>query len=83
MAQELEKFGVSVRIEENTIVVYPAEFHAPTEVLNAHNDHRIVMALAVLLTVTGGIIDGAEAVNKSMPDFFEKLKLLGADIEQL
>ena len=83
MAQELEKFGVSVRIEDNTIVVYPAEFHPPCVELSGHNDHRIVMSLAVLLTKTGGIIDGAEAVSKSMPDFFEKLKQLGAEIEQI
>lgn len=83
MAQELKKFGVSVKVEEDTIVVYPACFHAPDDVLFGHNDHRIVMSLAVLLTKTGGIIDGAEAVKKSMPDFFEKLKQLGAEVEEL
>jgi 3-phosphoshikimate 1-carboxyvinyltransferase len=83
MAQELEKFGVSVRVEENTIVVYPAEFHPPQEILCGHNDHRIVMALAVLLTKTGGVIDGTEAVKKSMPDFFDKLKELGLDCEMI
>ena len=83
MAQELEKFGVSVRVEENTVVVYPAEFHQPQETLCGHNDHRIVMALAVLLTKTGGVIDGIEAVNKSMPDFFDKLKALGLDCEMI
>ena len=35
------------------------------------------MALAVLLTVTGGTIAGAEAVSKSFPDFFDKLQSLG------
>ena len=83
MATELKKFGVSVRIENDTIVVYPAQFHAPDEVLYGHNDHRIVMSLAILLTKTGGIIDGAEAVKKSMPDFFEKLKQLGAKVEEI
>ena len=83
MAQELKKFGVSVRIEEDTIVVYPAKFHAPSEVLCGHNDHRIVMALSILLTKTGGIIEGAEAVKKSMPDFFERIIQLGAKVEEL
>ena len=83
MAQELKKFGVSVKVEEDTIVVYPAEFHAPDEILCGHNDHRIVMSLAILLTKTGGIIDGAEAVKKSMPDFFEKIIQLGAEVEEL
>ena len=80
MAQELRKFGASVGVHENNVVVYPTEFHAPTEVLSGHGDHRIVMALSVLLTLTGGSIDGAEAVNKSYPDFFKDLGELGIEV---
>ncbi len=81
MAEELKKFGVSVRVYEDTVVIYPTEFHAPSEALDGHNDHRIVMALAVLLTVTGGEIRGAEAVTKSYPEFFEHLMSLGIEVE--
>lgn len=49
-------------------------------VLDGHNDHRIVMALSVLLTKTGGSIAGAEAVKKSLPDFFERLGRLGIGV---
>ena len=77
MATELKKFGVSVKVEKDTIIVYPMDFHKPTEELFGHNDHRIVMALSVLLTITGGVIEGSEAVKKSMPDFFDKLKEVG------
>lgn len=80
MAQELAKFGISVRVEEDTIIVYPTNFKKPQESLCGHNDHRIVMALSVLLTKTGGIIDGAEAVSKSMPDFFKKMETLGMEV---
>ncbi len=80
MAAELAKFGTSVEVFEDSIVVYPLAFHAPAEVLCGHNDHRIVMSLATLLTVTGGIIDGAEAVRKSLPDYFEKLQALGGEV---
>ena len=82
MAEELKKFGASVSVYEDTVVVYPKEFHAPNEVLYGHNDHRIVMSLAILLTLTGGEIDGAEAVNKSYPDFFESLKSLGIGVSE-
>ena len=54
--------------------------HAPSEVLSGHNDHRIVMALALLCTVTGGVIDGAEAVAKSYPDFFEVIGSAGITV---
>ncbi len=79
MAEELSKFGVSITVHEDSIVVYPMHFHAPTETLNGHNDHRIVMSLATLLSFTGGTIDGAEAVKKSLPEYFEIMKMLGAN----
>lgn len=80
MAEELAKFGASVSVHEDSIVVYPADFHPPREVLCGHNDHRIVMALSTLLVRTGGTIDGAEAVKKSMPDYFERIKKLNVEV---
>lgn len=77
MAEELKKFGASVTVYDDSVVVYPADFHAPASPLYGHNDHRIVMALSILLTSTGGCIEGAEAVKKSFPDFFEALASLG------
>ena len=56
------------------------ELHAEGIVLNGHNDHRIVMALSVILSVIGGSIDGAEAVKKSYPGFFDDIKRLGAEV---
>jgi 3-phosphoshikimate 1-carboxyvinyltransferase len=70
-----------MRIEENSITVGHG-LRAPTEPLDGHGDHRIVMALAVLCTMTGGTIAGAEAVSKSFPDFFERLAALGIGIER-
>lgn len=80
MAAELRRFGASVTVEEDTVTVVPAAFHAPEEVLCGHNDHRIVMSLAVLLTKTGGTVAGAQAVRKSFPGFFEVLKQLGLEV---
>ena len=80
MAEELRKFGVSVAVNDDDVVVFPKEFHKPTAVLNGHNDHRVVMALAILCTIFGGEIEGAEAVNKNFPDFFEKLQSVGIDV---
>ena len=79
MADELAKFGVSVMVHEDSIVVYPIGFHAPKEPLCGHNDHRIVMALSTLLSSLGGEIVGAEAVRKSLPEYFDLMKSLGAD----
>ena len=81
MADELRKFGTTVEVLENEVIITPTAFHTPTEPLCGHNDHRIVMSLAVLATVTGGIIEGAEAVAKSFPDFFERIHALGIQTE--
>ena len=83
MATELRKFGTTVEIFENEVIVTPTAFHAPAENLFGHNDHRIVMSLAVLATLTGGVIEGAEAVAKSFPDFFEYITLLGIQTEEM
>lgn len=77
MASELRKFGASVTVYEDAVVVYPADFHAPGEPLFCYNDHRIVMSLSVLLSITGGSLIGAEAARKSYPGFFEDLRTLG------
>lgn len=81
MKEELTKFGASALVYDNEVVINPAPLHAPREVLSSHNDHRIVMALAVLCTRYGGVIDGAEAVSKSYPNFFEDIKSLGVRVE--
>ncbi len=81
MAEELAKFGCSAVISENRITVSGGGLKEPSLPLYGHNDHRIVMALAVLCTATGGSIYGAEAVAKSFPDFFDKLSSLGADLK--
>ncbi len=82
MAEELRKFGTSVTVSEDSIVVYPGEFHAPTACLSGHNDHRVVMALSTLLTLTGGELAGAEACRKSLPNYFEMLETLGVEVKR-
>jgi 3-phosphoshikimate 1-carboxyvinyltransferase len=81
MRRELSKFGIEVTCGDNNIVVHGGKIVKPKENLSGHNDHRIVMALAVLLTVTGGVIDGAQAVRKSFPDFFDRLRDLKVEVE--
>lgn len=83
MTRVLRKFGVQVTMEENRITIGAGGIKAPEEPLDGFNDHRIVMSEAVLLTLTGGIIEGAEAVTKSFPDFFEKLTSLGIEVEKI
>ena len=81
MAVELRKFGADVTVLENSVIIKNAPLHTPSEVLSGHNDHRIVMSLAVLASIYGGEITEAEAIKKSYPDFFSDIKHLGIDFE--
>lgn len=78
---ELEKFGLKYQILENEVIIEKSILHKPSVKLHSHNDHRLVMALSILLTAFGGIIENVEAVNKSYPDFFEDLLSLGIEVE--
>lgn len=81
MAEELSVCGVTVTVKEDSVTVSPIGLHAPTRPLCGHNDHRIVMALSILLSLLGGEITGAQAVRKSYPTFFTDLKRLGIKLE--
>lgn len=81
MAEELAKFGCKVIVDEDQIEVKRCTLKTPILPLSGHNDHRIVMAVAVLCTLTGGKIYGAQAVSKSFPDFFKKLVSLGVKLK--
>ena len=82
MAEELAKFGCNTEVWENEITVHPRALKTPELPLSGHNDHRIVMALSLLCSITGGSIYGAEAVNKSFPDYFRRLASLGIKVEE-
>ncbi len=82
MRVELSKMGAEVTVRENSVSVFCEKLTAPGEAVCGHNDHRIVMSMAVLSTLTGGTIEGAEAVSKSFPDFFERLSSLGIEVTE-
>ncbi|MBE6633376.1 MAG: 3-phosphoshikimate 1-carboxyvinyltransferase [Ruminococcaceae bacterium] len=81
MHEELRKLGGGLIFGSNTITVPKQRLRYQGELLNGHNDHRIVMAMSVILSQTGGGICGADAVRKSYPGFFRDLKQLGAEVE--
>ncbi len=83
MAEELKKFVANVKVYENSVEIEKTQLKPPIVPLCGHNDHRIVMALSVLAAVFGAEIDGAEAVNKSYPDFFRVIKKAGVNVYEI
>lgn len=80
MKSELGKIGIVLESESDCVKVRKSRLHPASEAICSHNDHRIVMAMACALTLVGGEIEGAEAVDKSFPDFFDKLTKLGIKV---
>lgn len=64
-------------VEKDRVHILKAPLHPPEKPLAGQNDHRIIMAETVLFSVLGGTIDGAAAVLKSDPSFFEDLRAVG------
>lgn len=81
MHTELQKLGGGLVFGDNMITVPKQELSYNGSILDGHNDHRIVMAMSVVLSKTGGEISGVEAVRKSYPGFFNDIQKLGAKVE--
>ena len=81
MHEELKKLGGGLVFGDNMITVPKQELKYNGSILDGHNDHRIVMAMSVVLSKIGGEISGIEAVRKSYPKFFEDIKMIGAKVE--
>ena len=81
MHEELKKLGGGLIFGDNVITVPKQELADQGEVLSGHNDHRIVMAMSLILSRIGGEMGDAQAVRKSYPGFFEDIKRLGAKVE--
>ena len=81
MHEELQKLGGGLEFGENMITVPKQKLRYSGEIIDGHNDHRIVMAMSVILSQIGGEISGVEAVRKSYPGFFDDIRQLGAKVD--
>ncbi len=82
LQQEFAKMGVEIILQDDLILVTGGN-GVKGATVRSHHDHRIAMACAVAsLKATGEIIiDEAEAINKSYPNFYQHLQQLGAAVQ--
>lgn len=85
MEEELKKIGVEIETTEDEIKILGKKNYLGNIEVFGHKDHRIVMSLAIAGTMLEKpiIIDGAEAVEKSYPKFFQDLESLNVKVEYL
>lgn len=84
METELRKAGVDISSTRDEITIKGGvEKAANGCAFFGHNDHRIVMSLAVLSTLLDkpSTIENADAINKSYPNFFEDLQKAGIKVK--
>jgi len=84
VASELNKLGASIKEEPDALIIRGVKGFRGG-VTESHNDHRIAMALAIAATRAKGevIIEGAESVKKSYPNFWEHYKSLGGVLHEI
>lgn len=80
--EELGKMGVQIDLKDNEMHIHGGKELHGTHVHSRH-DHRIAMMCAVAALKANGetVIEEAEAVNKSYPNFYEHIQSLGAEIK--
>ena len=80
---ELTKLGATISVTDSSLTLSPGSppSEGLGEAIKTYQDHRMAMAFAPLALKTSIIIEDAEVVTKSYPDFWEDLKALGFFIE--
>jgi 3-phosphoshikimate 1-carboxyvinyltransferase len=81
LQQEFGKMGIEISFKDDSMLVKGGTGVKSARVSSCH-DHRIAMACAVAALKADGeiIIDDAEAVNKSYPQFWQHLQKLNAQV---
>ncbi len=81
MTSELKKMNAKIEERIDGMTIKGNRLHGAE--LHGYGDHRIVMALTIAGLVADGetVIDNAECIEVSYPDFFDDLCGMGASLE--
>jgi 3-phosphoshikimate 1-carboxyvinyltransferase len=74
---ELTKLGANISVTNDSLTLVAATLINSNIAIATYNDHRMAMAFAPLALKVPIIIDNAEVVSKSYPDFWKDLERLG------
>jgi len=79
---EIEKLGGSVAITDTDLKLEASKEIQQRVAIDTYQDHRMAMAFAPLALRTHLVINEAEVVSKSYPDFWKDMKQLGFQIQE-
>ena len=77
LKKELTKFGAKITISSNSIHMISSKKPNKNIKVSTYQDHRMAMAFTPLALKTSLIIENADVVNKSYPDFWKDIKKIG------
>lgn len=80
---ELTKLGANISVTNDSLTLVPSHNINYNVKIATYNDHRMAMAFAPLALKVPIIIENAEVVSKSYPDFWNDLKELKFEISEL
>ncbi len=82
VAQMLSSLGADIREGTDYLVINGKQSLSGGQVVSS-NDHRLAMAAAIAATRCTGevVLDGAQAINKSYPNFYEHYRQLGGIVD--
>jgi 3-phosphoshikimate 1-carboxyvinyltransferase len=74
---ELTKLGANISVTNDSLTLVATKDIKEEISIATYNDHRMAMAFAPLGLKVPIVIDNADVVSKSYPDFWDDLKKLG------
>lgn len=80
---ELTKLGANISVTNDSLTLVASKEINSNVKIATYNDHRMAMAFAPLALKVPIIIENAEVVSKSYPDFWEDLKTMDFVIENI
>lgn len=82
MKTELSKLGADIQVTDKELILQPRKEIRPGIEIDTYHDHRMAMAFGPLALKTPIIINDAEVVSKSYPDFWQDLSQLGIEVRE-
>ncbi|WP_396145185.1 3-phosphoshikimate 1-carboxyvinyltransferase [Flavobacterium sp.] len=80
---ELSKLGANISVTDDSLTIQQSNTLNSNIAIATYQDHRMAMAFAPLALKTSLIIQDAEVVSKSYPTFWEDLKSIGFQLEEV
>jgi len=78
---ELKKLGINAEAKDDELIIEGGKVNPA--IIDPHNDHRMAMSFSLIgLKIPGIKIENPECVNKSFPQFWNKLKEIGVEIKK-